>query len=191
MKLCECGCGEPTRMIQWNNRALGYIAGDFYRFVSLHRQKLKGPLSPTWKGGRHNNGAGYVKVVSPGHPRARKGTEYVYEHILIAERALRRTLPLSAQVHHVNEVPSDNRAENLVICEDDAYHKLLHARAAAYRAAGDVTARRCQHCGKWDAADNVALNKRCLNTGYHLSCRAAYARAGKKRRNSKKGMVTT
>lgn len=38
----------------------------------------------------------------------------VREHVAIAERILGRRLPLGVQVHHVNEVTTDNRHENLV-----------------------------------------------------------------------------
>jgi hypothetical protein len=70
---------------------------------------------------------GYVLVYTPGHPRAHRG--YVLEHVLVAERALGKYLPPRAVVHHVNEQRPDNRPTNLVVCENQAYHLLLHARA--------------------------------------------------------------
>lgn len=52
-------------------------------------------------------------------------------HQRVAERALGKPLPAGAEIHHVNGDPKDNRPANLVICQDAAYHDLLHARARA------------------------------------------------------------
>ncbi len=49
-------------------------------------------------------------------------------HRMIAERALGRPLPKGAEVHHWNMDKTNNRNLNLVICQDTAYHNLLHAR---------------------------------------------------------------
>jgi len=56
----------------------------------------------------------------------RIGTEYV--HRLLAELVLGRKLKTKEQVHHVDEDKSNNTNSNLVICPDEAYHKLLHSR---------------------------------------------------------------
>lgn len=92
-------------------------------------------------------GSGYVRVfVGYDHPKA-DPTGFVYEHTAVAERAIGRYLPDDAEVHHVNEVRSDNRGENLVICQDKAYHKFLHARLRRLRLYGDVNRKRCAACG--------------------------------------------
>lgn len=44
----------------------------------------------------------------------------------VASQALGKPLPKGACVHHVNGDPADNRPENLVICQDQDYHTLLH-----------------------------------------------------------------
>ena len=69
------------------------------------------------------------------------------EHIRIATAALGRPMPAAAEVHHVNENGRDNRPGNLVICEDHAYHFLLHLRAKVLRAGGDPNTQRiCYGC---------------------------------------------
>lgn len=87
-----------------------------------------------WRGGRRKV-RDYVAILAPDHPRASRG--YVLEHIIVAERALGRALPASAVVHHINDVGSENDADNLVICESQGYHLLIHARRRVYRAGGD------------------------------------------------------
>lgn len=92
---------------------------------------LAGDRHPRWQGGRklHN---GHIQVLLPGHPRADKNG-YVYEHIAIAERAIGKSLPRLAVVHHINGDGADNRNCNLVICQNQSYHTLLHARQRALR----------------------------------------------------------
>ncbi len=58
----------------------------------------------------------------------------------VAERALGHPLPKGAEVHHVNGRPRDNRPQNLVICQNRAYHLFLHERmrARGYQTPSDV-----------------------------------------------------
>jgi hypothetical protein len=65
-------------------------------------------------------------------------------HVQIAAAALGRTLPRGAEVHHVNGDKWDNRHSNLVICQDRAYHALLHRNLRILRAGGDPF--RDSHC---------------------------------------------
>jgi hypothetical protein len=56
--------------------------------------------------------AGYAMVRLPDHPRA-KTHGYVFEHILVMEELLGRSLTRDETVHHRNGVRNDNRPENL------------------------------------------------------------------------------
>jgi hypothetical protein len=94
-----------------------------------------------------------------------------YQHVAIAERALGHALPAGVEVHHVNEDKLDNRPRNLVICQDKAYHKLLHVRARIVRAGGDPNiAKICSTCerllpfGEFNKASKrsgLGLQSRC------------------------------
>lgn len=62
---------------------------------------------------------------------------YKREHVVIAERALGHPLPKGATVHHVDENKSNNANTNLVICENNSYHKYLHRLQAVANAGFD------------------------------------------------------
>jgi len=51
----------------------------------------------------------------------------VYEHRVLAEKALGKPLPKGAVVHHMG-TPDDNGPFKLVICPSQEYHMLLHRR---------------------------------------------------------------
>lgn len=133
-----------------------------------------------------DNGSGYIRIWAPSNPQADR-SKHVYEHILIASRALGRPLPKGSEVHHVNEDGTDNSPWNLVICENAAYHKLLHRRTKAYLACGDPTYRQCQFCGRWSPPDSPGFYAP-VKQAYHKSCRLAALKL-KKLRRCQDGMV--
>ena len=172
MKLCECGCGQPAPVAKMTAKRLGHIKGQSVRFVQGHWARtdaMRGPNNPGWHGGRIIHASGYIMVQAPDHVRANNGG-YVLEHILVAEHAIGKLLPPQAEVHHVNEIKSENRGSNLVLCEDRAYHQLLHRRLRAYRACGNPRARQCWLCKKWgselSAKKGVAVEHRECGNAY-------------------------
>ena len=62
----------------------------------------------------------------------------ILRHILVAEKALGKSLPVGAEVHHVDLDRSNDNPSNLVICQNRAYHKLLHKRTEALRRSKNV-----------------------------------------------------
>jgi len=113
--LCECGCGTPVKRARQSDSKRGHKKGEFCRFAYGHN------------GRRGRRRAGYGQLFIPDHPNA-SAKGLVYEHVIIAERALGRFLPSGAEVHHVDRNSLNNARGNLVICQDKAYHKLLHYR---------------------------------------------------------------
>lgn len=188
IKLCECGCGMPAPIAKGTDRLRGCIKGQPRRFILGHVNNVRdmnGDKNPSWKGGRRKSSqSGYVFVHHPGHPRANKNS--IQEHIIVAEHALGRHLPPKALVHHVNGRRCENQGRNLVICEDDAYHLLLHKRARAIKAGHPATWRKCWKCKTYDEPSNLfhygstAVHRqralKCVSMVYDASVRGDRAR---------------
>src|SRR3954466_2351819 len=112
--LCACGCGKPTTLSLETDTKRGYRKGDPLRFAKNHHARF-GPVK------------GYRTVLVNGkHKRS---------HRMRAEAALGRPLPPKTIVHHVDG--SRNVYAPLVICENQAYHVLLHYRTRIVRAGGN------------------------------------------------------
>lgn len=69
-------------------------------------------------------------------------------HRVMAEKALGKSLPLGAEIHHVDK-DIDNPNARLVICQSPAYHRLLHLRTKILRSGGNPnTDSYCCRCKK-------------------------------------------
>lgn len=64
-----------------------------------------------WKGGKRISSWGYV-LINVGYK------DYQFEHRLVMERELGRKLLPTEHVHHINEVRTDNRIENLLLLSE-------------------------------------------------------------------------
>ena len=168
MNQCKCGCEQTV--------GAEYARG----------HNSRGENSYQHKSGKAINSNGYVQIRMADHPRVNSGG-YVLEHILIAERAIKRLLPFGAEIHHFNEIRSDNRNSNLIICESGTYHKLLHRRKRAFIATGSATAMKCLICKRWDIPELISLkynNARGHWYSYHRSCAAQKQRERRARKRA-------
>lgn len=171
--LCQCGCGEKTKIAHKTNSHLGHVRNQPIKYIKDHQNRGRiGPDSAHWRGGRTSS-HGYVLILKPNHPKA-NSRGYIQEHILIAEKVLGKLLPTGAVIHHINENRSDNRKENLVICQDENYHRFLHVRLRALKACGNPNWKKCRYCKEWDDPENLYIDS--CNQGFHKKCRNKYCK---------------
>lgn len=156
---CQCGCGEKTQIARCNRPECGWIKGKPIRFVTGHNARFNyGEANSHWKGGVKTRGDGYIMIKISG--------KYEMEHRLQAEKAMGKSLPLKAVVHHHTKT-------QLVICEDSRYHNLIHKRTRAYIASGHADWLLCRHCKNHDDPKNLSVSGKLV---YHKSCEAVYQR---------------
>ena len=128
-------------MTPWNKgKILGFIPKGAFkkgiipwnkgkRFPGIYKGKMIGHKFPKgnkikWKGGR-TLVQKYTYIYSPTHPFRNSGN-YVFEHRLVMEKHIGRYLTKEEIVHHINEIRSDNRIENLMLFKNRAEHFNWH-----------------------------------------------------------------
>jgi hypothetical protein len=148
---CECGCGAVTPRAKQTSTKDRWTKGQPLRFIPGHNL-------------RRNPTRGYKQL-------AKKRSGSSLAHVLIAEMALGKTLPPQADVHHVDENTLNNAPSNLVICQDRAYHKLLHIRALVVRAGGDPNTQKvCRRCRVVKSFSEFYSNKANKSHGLMSIC---------------------
>lgn len=97
----------------------------YHSYRKENRIFFTGKNHGNWKGGRISLPSGYIIIYQPYHPYCTK-SGYVFEHRLIAEKALGRFLKPEEIIHHINGVTDDNRLENLYLFPTPADHIHYH-----------------------------------------------------------------
>jgi hypothetical protein len=72
---------------------------------------------------------GYVVIYMPSHPKAMKSKNwngYVYEHIVVAEKDIGRSIRDDEEVHHLDFNRLNNSPENLLVLTSSSHKKLHH-----------------------------------------------------------------
>jgi len=156
VKLCSVeGCEEIAI-------CKGWCDGHYSRWKKSGNVNASVPLRQHREKGTGTIHDGYLRLSIDG--------KLVREHVMLAEKALGKALPPGAQVHHVDENKQNNSPGNLVLCPDDAYHKLLHLRQRAIDECGNAEFRKCQFCGRWSDPSTMKYNSRMF---HHAECRRA------------------
>lgn len=88
--------------------------------------------------------AGYVLVPSK-HPKSINNM--YYEHILIMENHIGRTLKEYESVHHINGIKDDNRIENLFLCHRREHDKAHGMKTVSlYKLHKTWVKKNCKYC---------------------------------------------
>lgn len=112
-----------------------------------------------------SNWRGRKPVSSPYMQRSAGGV-YRRDHVVVAERALGKPLPPGAPVHHYDGDGHNNANRNLVICQDEAYHMLLHRRQRVRDAGGNPnTDLFCSACRRPRPMELFAVRKTGVRAG--------------------------
>lgn len=160
---CQCGCGQKTNKVKWSDKSKGLVGGNYYRFVKGHGNSVI-----NWPKKRIS--LGRLHIYRPDHHRA-MSNGYVFNHILVAEKAICRPISKKVDIHHVDLDKLNDANSNLVICENRAYHGLLHQRTRALEKCGHANYLKCQYCKKYDAPENIKVSSK---SKYHPSCKNKY-----------------
>jgi len=114
------------------------------------------------------NGYVHIYTIDGFKPRA----------LLVAEKALGKPIKRPAMIHHVNENKLDDDPQNLVVCQDKAYHNTIHKRTRAYKATGYVYWRKCSICKTWGPpkmfVSTLTIHLKCNNDANRIK-RKKYA----------------
>lgn len=108
-----------------------------------------------------------------------KPSSDTYEHRIIAELALGKSLPDKAEIHHIDGDGTNNDRSNLVICNDRAHHMWIHYRQRAYEACGNANFVKCEYCKEYDDPSNNMYTQR-RKYGFRARHRSCHAEANRR-----------
>lgn len=115
-------CSFKKGITPWNKNTKGLqVAWNKGRKMP----EISGKNHPRWKGGVKIKTSGYILIQNTDHPHHNK-QGYVPEHRLVMEKHLGRYLHPKEVVHHINEIISDNRLENLQLFKNNGEHMSYH-----------------------------------------------------------------
>ncbi len=148
--LCMCGCGVPTRIATFTDRS--GVKGFPRKFLRHHNPRKAITLD--------------YRV---DHKATRQRGKKMRLHVVRAEMALGKALPSTAIVHHADGSKSDDAP--LVICQDQAYHLLLHSRMRIKAAGGNPNTDSICSCCRLAKPRSAFSRHSITTTGVDRYCR--------------------
>lgn len=154
------------------NITKGYLPR-WYKKWGIQSEKILGIYHKNYKNGRSlSSGYCLISILN----QSKTSIRHVYEYVLIAEKALGKSLVVGQEVHHVDNNKINNKNNNLVICENQKYHGLLHVRTKALKKSGNANNMKCEYCKKWDDLKNLFQRNKKRNGYAHKQCATNYAK---------------
>lgn len=140
MKLCECGCGAPTRLAPQTRTERGWVKGEPVRFVNGHQLRTPrtslpeyviDPATGCWLWQRQTVGNGY------GHRQIGADKAVAHRH---AYERVHGPVPPGHDVHHRCEHPGCVNPDHLELVTR-LEHARLHAPKLTLEKACEIRAR--------------------------------------------------
>jgi len=142
---CVCSCGK-IKVISGHGLKAGTTKSCGCLQVERSRMR-RGKKHPSWRGGKTKNRDGYILVNVEG--------KYIKQSLLVVEKAIGKGRPAGSIIHHVDGDKGNDSNNNLVLCEDNNYHSLIHRRERMLKECGHANYRRCWICKKYDDPKNL------------------------------------
>lgn len=111
-------CGNSVQTSNKNRKYCNRIC-----YWKTRPQEMTGPNHHRWKGGSRDK-QGRLMLWDNGKKK--------YDYTIKVEKILGKELPLNAVIHHVDGDNTNNVNTNLVVCENQEYHLLLHTLQGDY-----------------------------------------------------------
>ena len=167
VKCITCGLEKTMKKAQ----ARHWITGECQQCASKRTIKIAKETKLASATGLKESNDGYILIKDVESPLA-QANGYVFAHWKVVYDLLGdiASPQKGHQIHHVDGNPKNNEPSNLVVCQDNAYHALLHARAKAFYGCGDVNKRQCYICKEFDEPENMIQRKNGKGSYWHKEC---------------------
>jgi hypothetical protein len=143
-------------------------------FCHRHYQKFKMYGTPFIEDRKRKNGDGCVR--EGGYLLITKNGKSEKKHRIIIKKILGHEINKRHPVHHFDGNGGNNENHNLVLCESQFYHGLLHKRAKALKECGHADWLMCRYCKEYDSPNNLYTEPRPGKHSLHRSCGSQYKR---------------
>ena len=107
-------------------------------------------------------------------------------HVLVVEKILGRRLPATAVVHHVDRNRKNQSPDNLVVCQNQAYHLHSHSRMRILEAGGNPNFDKiCSRCKTPKPLGDFHYRRDPdCNDGRRYYCKPCQSKRAKERRKN-------